>query len=139
MFMGEQQHTIDAKGRLIVPAKYREGLGEKFVVTKGLDQCLQVYPMEEWEKFEKKLEALPSKAMKIVRFFTSGATECELDGQGRIMIPPTLRAYAGLEKEIVSIGVVNKVEIWNRDRWNEYNQNIFEDEDMSDIMNELGL
>jgi len=140
MFKGEYQHSIDTKGRIIVPSKYREGLGEKFVITKGLDHCLCAYPMSEWEVFEEKLRQLPSKAVKIVRFFTSGACDCELDSQGRIMIPSNLREYAGLEKEIVSIGVVNKIEIWNKERWTEYNdEDNFVDNELPDIMAELGI
>ena len=100
MFLGQYQHSIDAKGRLIVPAKFREGLGERFVVTKGLDNCLFAYPQEEWKIFEEKLKQLPLTnpgARKFVRFFFAGAVECELDNQGRIMVPTHLREYAGLK------------------------------------------
>lgn len=125
MFMGEYQHTIDAKGRLIVPSKFRDLLGEHFVVTKGLDSCLFIYPPAEWSAFEEKLKQLPltsSDARKFVRFFFSGALECDLDNQGRIILPPNLRAYAGLKKEIISIGVNNRVEIWDREKWKDYNE-----------------
>lgn len=101
MFRGEHKHTIDAKGRLIIPSDYRELLGEKFVLTKGFEGCLSIYPMTEWEAFEKKLSALPltnKNARTLTRFFVAGATECELDKQGRILIPSTLREFAGLEK-----------------------------------------
>ena len=104
MFMGEYQHSIDAKGRLIVPAKFRDGLGEHFVVTKGLDNCLFAYPQEEWKIFEEKLKQLPltsTGARKFVRFFFAGAVECDLDNQGRIILPSNLREYAGLKKDTV--------------------------------------
>ena len=93
MFMGEYSHTIDTKGRLIIPSKFREELGDEFVLTKGLDGCLSIYPMEQWKIFEKKLEALPltnKNARKFSRFFVAGATTCELDRQGRILVPATM-------------------------------------------------
>ncbi len=123
MFMGEFQHALDDKGRIIVPAKFREGLGPTFVMTRGLDKCLFVYPVSEWEVLEEKLKNLPmtrSDARSFVRFFFSGACECELDKQGRILIPAGLRTYAGLEKDCVVLGVSNRVEIWGSDHWNEY-------------------
>lgn len=121
--MGEYQHTIDPKSRLIVPAKFREDLGERFVATKGLDNCLFVYPMEEWKVLEQKLKALPftkADARAFVRFFFSGATECELDKQGRILIPGNLRDYAKLDKDVVVIGVSSRVEIWSKENWDKY-------------------
>ncbi|MHB8171877.1 MAG: division/cell wall cluster transcriptional repressor MraZ [Thermincolia bacterium] len=124
MFMGEYQHTIDPKGRLIVPAKFREGLGENFVATKGLDNCLFVYPMEEWQALEQKFKSLPftkADARAFVRFFFSGASECELDKQGRILLPANLREYAKLDKDVVVIGVSSRVEIWSKDQWEQYN------------------
>lgn len=136
MFLGEYQHTIDAKGRLIVPAKFREALGSPFVVTKGLDQCLFAYPHSEWKAFEEKLKQLPltsADGRKFVRFFFAGAAECELDNQGRIILPPNLREYASLKKDIVTIGVNNRVEIWNKDNWKTYN------EEDNFISNELAL
>lgn len=123
MFMGEYQHNLDDKGRVIVPSKFREGLGDNFVMTRGLDHCLFVYPQPEWEILEAKLKSLPmtrADARSFVRFFFSGATECELDKQGRIVIPPLLRDYAHLEKDIVVLGVSNRVEIWSRDDWEPY-------------------
>ncbi len=122
--MGEYAHTIDAKGRLIIPARFREGLGDSFVVTKGLDNCLFVYPQQEWAALEQKLKSLPftrADARAFVRFFFSGATECELDKQGRILIPANLRDYARLSKDVVVLGVSSRVEIWSRERWDEYN------------------
>ncbi|NLK08838.1 MAG: division/cell wall cluster transcriptional repressor MraZ [Firmicutes bacterium] len=123
MFMGEWQHTIDAKGRLIIPARFREQLGERFVVTRGLDHCLFVYPLTEWAILEAKLKSLPltqSDARRFVRFLFSGASECELDKQGRINLPNNLKAYAGLEKDAVIIGVSNRVEIWASQSWQTY-------------------
>ncbi len=123
--MGEYQHTIDPKGRLIVPARLREGLGEKFVATKGLDNCLFVYPMDEWKLLEQKLKSLPftrADARSFVRFFFSGATECEVDKQGRILIPANLREYAKLDKDVVLLGVSSRVEIWSKDLWENYSR-----------------
>ncbi|MGI6225216.1 MAG: division/cell wall cluster transcriptional repressor MraZ [Peptococcales bacterium] len=123
MFMGEYQHTIDDKGRLIMPAKFREGLGEKFVVTKGLDGCLFVYPMEEWQVLEQKLRNLPftkADARAFARFFFSGATECEFDKQGRILLPTNLRDHGKLQKDVFIIGVSTRLEIWSREVWEDY-------------------
>ncbi|MNZ47972.1 cell division protein MraZ [compost metagenome] len=123
MFMGEFQHSIDEKGRIIIPAKFRDLLGTSFVVTRGLDQCLFVYPMEEWGVMEQKLKALPlmkSDARAFTRFFFSGATECEWDKQGRVNLPGNLRQYAKLEKDCVILGVSNRVEIWSKDTWEQY-------------------
>ncbi|RCW70809.1 MraZ protein [Saliterribacillus persicus] len=123
MFMGEYQHNIDTKGRIIVPAKFREDLGDTFVITRGLDQCLFAYPMDEWHVLEEKLKKLPmtkKDARAFTRFFFSGAVECEVDKQGRINIPSSLRTYATMEKECVVIGVSNRIEIWSKDKWNDY-------------------
>lgn len=123
MFMGEYQHNIDTKGRMIVPAKFREELGKRFVVTRGLDTCLFVYPMDEWKILEEKLKKLPltkKDARAFTRFFFSGAVECEVDKQGRINIPQPLRTYASLDKECVVIGVSNRLELWQADLWDTY-------------------
>ena len=123
MFMGEFQHSLDDKGRMIVPVKFREELGATFVMTRGLDKCLFVYPMSEWEILESKLKSLPmtrADARSFVRFFFSGASECELDKQGRVLIPAGLREYAGLTKDCVVLGVSNRVEIWAQDSWKAY-------------------
>ena len=119
MLMGEYQHNIDAKGRLIVPSKFREELGEKFVVTRGMDGCLFGYPLNEWSQLEAKLQEMPlakKDARTFVRFFYSAATECEIDKQGRINIPANLRTHASLEKGCVVIGVSNRIEIWSDER-----------------------
>lgn len=123
MFMGEFEHTIDTKGRIIVPAKFREGLGEKFVVTRGLDRCLFAYPLEEWGILEEKLKKLPltkKDARAFTRFFFSGAIECVVDRQGRINIPQPLRKYAKLNKDCTVIGVSNRIEFWSTEIWEDY-------------------
>ncbi|WP_078554863.1 division/cell wall cluster transcriptional repressor MraZ [Bacillus alkalicellulosilyticus] len=123
MFMGEYRHNVDEKGRLIIPAKFRDELGDSFVITRGLDRCLFVYPQEEWTQMENKLKSLPftkKDARAFTRFFFSGATECELDKQGRVNIVSPLREFAELEKECVVIGVSNRVEIWSKGIWEEY-------------------
>jgi MraZ protein len=123
MFMGEYQHSLDDKGRIIIPAKFRDALGSSFVITRGLDNCLFVYPNEEWATMESKLKALPlmkSDARAFTRFFLSGATECELDKQGRANLPANLREHAQLTQQAVVIGVSNRVEIWSKERWDAY-------------------
>lgn len=123
MFMGEYHHNVDTKGRLIVPAKFRDNLGESFILTRGLDQCLFGYPRDEWKIIEEKLKNLPltkKDARAFTRFFFSGATECEIDKQGRINIATPLTNYAKLEKECVVLGVSNRIEIWNKEIWEEY-------------------
>lgn len=123
MFMGEYQHTIDDKGRLIIPSKFREELGETFIITRGLDQCIFVYPLSEWEIIEQKLKVLPftkKDARAFTRFFFSGAAECQLDKQGRASITSPLRQYANLDKDCVVIGVSNRIEIWSKTEWATY-------------------
>jgi len=141
MFKGQYNHTIDVKGRLIVPAKYREGLGEEFVVTKGLDGCLVAYPQEEWKVFEEKFQStsqLSTNVRKLQRFFFSGAADCEVDKQGRILLPAILREFAGLEKDVVFAGARDKVEIWSSERWMDANE--FDDmEDVADELAEMGI
>ena len=122
MFMGEYSHTVDAKGRLIIPSKFREELGESFVVTRGMDGCLFIYSGEAWEKFEQKLATLPlvsKEARAFTRFFVSGAASCELDRQGRILVPATLREYAGLTKDVILAGSLDHIEVWSKERWAE--------------------
>ena len=141
MFMGEYNHTIDTKGRVIVPSKFRETLGEEFVVTKGLDGCLFVYDNQEWTAFEEKLKALPitnKDARAFVRFFLAGAAGVEVDKQGRILLPASLREFAALEKDVVLIGVGSRIEIWSRERWEDTAS--FDDMDtIAEHMAELGL
>ncbi len=142
MFIGEYQHALDPKNRIIVPAKLRDGLGNKFVITKGLDGCLYAYPLEEWEILENKLKTLPltnKDARAFVRFFFSGACEIELDKQGRGLIPQNLKEYAGIEKDIVSIGVLSRVEIWSKEKWNNYNESAIDFDSIAEKMNDLGI
>lgn len=142
MFIGEYNHALDSKNRMIVPAKLREGLGNKFVITKGLDGCLYAYPLEEWKILENKLKTLPltnKDARAFVRFFFSGACEIELDRQFRGLIPQNLKEYAGIEKDIVSIGVLSRVEIWSREKWDEYNNSDVDFDSIAEKMNELGI
>ncbi len=143
MFMGEYNHTIDAKGRFIIPAKFRETLGDKFIVTKGLDGCLFVYPKSEWSLFEEKLKVLPltnKDARQFTRFFLAGAAACEVDKQGRILLPQVLRDFAQLEKEVVLIGVASRVEIWSKINWEQsistYNDDMNE---IAEKMESLGF
>lgn len=143
MFIGEHQHSLDEKGRLIIPSKFREDLGLEFVMTKGLDSCLFVYPKNEWQIIENKLKALPltnKDARAFVRFFFSGATECSLDKQGRVLIPNNLREHSKLDKDAVVIGVSTRIEIWSKEEWNNY----IEDDNLSydaiaEKMAELGI
>lgn len=143
MFIGEYSHTIDTKGRLSMPARFRGLLGAHFIVTKGLDQSLFVYPEDEWKILEEKLKKLPltnQNARAFVRFFFSGATECELDQQGRIRIPSNLREHASLEKEVVVIGVGTRVEIWSQKVWSNYNNDDkLSYDEIADKMQELGI
>ena len=123
MFMGEYQHNIDTKGRIIVPAKYREHVEDVFVITRGLDQCLFGYPMEEWRRLEEKVRSLPvtkKDARAFARFFFSGAVECEIDKQGRINLPENLLNYAKIEKECMILGVSSRIEIWGQSVWDDY-------------------
>lgn len=141
MFMGEYNHTVDAKGRLIVPSKFREQLGDEFVVTKGLDGCLFVYENTEWKALEEKLHALPltnANARKFSRFFLAGATTCEVDKQGRILLPAVLRDFAKIDKDAVLVGVGSRIEIWSKDAWNE--SNTYDDmEEIAENMEGLGI
>ena len=118
MFYGANYNTLDAKGRLIVPKQFREQLGESFMMTKGLDGCLYVFPMNEWNSFEEKLAALPltnKNARAVVRHFAAGATLCEMDKQGRILVPEVLRDFAHLQREVVVEGSMKRIEIWSRE------------------------
>ncbi|MBU5487570.1 division/cell wall cluster transcriptional repressor MraZ [Clostridium sp. MSJ-8] len=142
MFIGEYQHSLDSKNRIIVPSKLRDELGTKFVITKGLDGCLYAYPLDEWKKLEDKMKTLPltnKDARAFVRFFFSGACEVEIDKQGRGLIPQNLKEYAAIEKEIVSIGVLQRVEIWSKERWNEYNESDIDFDSIAEKMSDLGI
>lgn len=128
MLIGEYQHSIDPKGRVIVPARFREDLGDGFFVTKGLDGCLFVLSPKEWSKLEARIGAMPiSKARGLQRFFFSGAVEAQPDRQGRILLPQPLRDYAGLTKDVTFIGASNRAEIWDTDRWISFNSTLTQD------------
>lgn len=123
MFIGEYHHTIDEKGRIIIPAKFRDDLGSSFVVTRGIENCLFVYSLNHWNEICDKLNLLPftkKDARNFIRFFMSGATTVELDKQGRINISSPLIGYAGLEKDCVIIGTGDRLEIWSLEAWNDF-------------------
>ena len=141
LLIGEYEHSLDVKGRLIMPAKLRADMGERFIVTKGLDGCLFAFSQKEWENFETKLKALPlsdKNARNFVRFFLSGATECEIDKQGRFLIPNNLRIAANLEKEVIIIGVGTRLELWNKTTWEKCDEDISADE-IAENMSLLGI
>lgn len=140
MFMGEYDHTIDVKGRVIIPSKFREDLSDEFVITAGLDGCLFVYPMIEWERFIDELKRLPGskEVRQLQRYFMAGAAACDMDKQGRVLIPNKLREHGEIEKDVVLVGVINKIEIWSQERWNSNNN--YEDVDqIAEKMAEFGL
>lgn len=143
MFIGEYNHSLDPKNRLIIPAKFREQLGESFVMTKGLDNCLFVYSTEEWRIVEEKLKTLPmtnKDARAFVRFFFAGASECEIDKQGRTLIPANLKEYADIDKDVVIIGVSTRIEIWSLEQWNKFNNDAdISYEDVAEKMSQLGI
>lgn len=139
MFKGEYNHTIDTKGRLIIPAKFREELGEAFVITRGLDGCLYIYGNDEWRAFEENLRTLPPNkdSRALVRFFSAGAADVEVDKQGRILIPANLREAAGLNKDVVLAGVAARIEVWSKEKWD---ANIYDDMDeIAEKMADMGL
>lgn len=141
MFKGEYNHTIDEKGRLIIPAKFREELGNEFVVTRGLDGCLFGYNNSEWEVFEGKLRALPltnKDARAFQRYMLAGAASVEIDKQGRILLPQSLRTFAGLEKDVVLIGVAGRIEIWNKDIYEKASA-ADDMEEIAEKMSDLGI
>ncbi len=142
MFIGEYEHSVDTKGRVIMPAKLREDIGDKFILTKGLDGCLFAYSQKEWTNFEEKLKTLPltnKNAREFIRFFLAGAIECEIDKQGRFLIPGNLRSYSKLDKEIVIIGVGTRIEIWNKQEWMQNEENISADEIAENMDKLLGI
>ncbi len=143
MLIGEFEHSIDTKGRLILPAKIKDDLGKEFIITKGLDGCLFGYSLTEWNKFAEKLKTLPltnKNTRDFVRFFLSGAVEEETDKQGRFLVPANLREYASLTKDAVIIGVGTRIEIWDKKKWEEYNSedNLSVDK-IAEKMSEIGI
>lgn len=137
MFMGEYNYTIDDKGRLTIPSKFREKLGSNFIVTRGLDKCLFVYPKEEWDNVISKYKELPNTkdARAFMRFFLSGADQNDFDKQGRINIVSSLKSYANLTKDCVIIGVNERIEIWDKESWNKFITD--NEENLSDIAEKL--
>ena len=141
MFIGEYRHNIDEKGRLIVPAKLRDQLGKEFIATKGLDKCLYLYPMSEWKRVEDQLREkimTDPQSRKIVRFFLAGAVSCELDKQGRVLIPAQLREYAGIDKDVILAGMLSRLEIWDEKNWDEANT-VGDMDEMALAMAEMGI
>ena len=143
MLLGEYNHNIDEKGRLIIPAKLREGLGDSFVICNGLEGCLFVYSQEEWNKFVVELESLPrmiKDARMFKRYFFGSANEGSFDRQGRVLVPTSLRKAAHLEKEVVLVGVQDRVEIWDKALWEEKSQISEEDLDaIAERMEAIGI
>lgn len=149
MFKGEHSQKMDTKGRVIVPAKFREQLGGELVITRGLDDCLFAYSKEAWGVLEEKLSSLPfadKKVRSFNRFFLAGATDLEADKLGRILMPPALRKFANLDKEVVWVGVGDRIEIWDIDKWNEQMALYLEGDDveeriqdLADYMAEMGI
>ncbi|MBI4692200.1 MAG: division/cell wall cluster transcriptional repressor MraZ [Candidatus Terrybacteria bacterium] len=142
MLIGEYKHSLDPKKRVAIPAKFRKEIGEKAVVTRGLDQCLFVYPMSEWEKVAEKLSELPTGSAdtrNFVRLFLSGATDVEIDALGRILIPDYLKQFAGLKEKVVIVGVHKRLEIWNEENWENYRQRLEKQTDiLAEKLGELG-
>lgn len=142
MLIGEYYHSLDPKGRVTIPSKFREDLNE-FVMTKGLDECLFLYPNSEWEKIENKLKELPmtNKAVRsFVRTFFSGACDCAIDKQGRVLIPQNLRDYANIKDSSVIVGLSNRAEIWSQENWEKYNsEEGLNYEELAEKMSELGI
>jgi len=142
MFLGDYQHTLDAKGRVSLPAKFRADMTGKLVVASGLDECLYVYPAEEYERFVEDLvlqEDFEPRVRKVRRFFTAGAVEVEFDSAGRISLPQKLRDYAGLGKEVAVIGNGNRIEIWDAAKWNSYSEAGERIEDLAKELADAGL
>ena len=136
---GTYEHSIDAKGRLFIPAKLREELGVTFYLAMGVDECLAIYPQETWNRFTEKFASLPMSQSAAMRPLFANASKCELDSQGRIVIPQKLRKYAGLEKDVVIIGVNDRAEIWSADTWNAQEEEEMTPEKMAACMAELGF
>lgn len=137
MFKGEYNHTLDAKGRLVVPSKVRDELGSQFVITKAFDQCLYIFPEASWEKFVEKINGLPAsqeKVRRVQRRFIGSSADCEPDKQGRFLIPTNLREYAGITKDVVLVGLSDRLEVWSQEKWDEY---CSEDDSIDDIAGDL--
>ena len=136
---GEYQHTLDAKGRLFIPAKLREGLGEVFYVTISMDECLSAYSLENWAAFQEKYNELPMSKARRMRPIFANAARCELDGQGRILLPQKLRDFASLKKNVTVVGVSNHSEFWDSEKWNSLEMDELTPENIAAVMEELGF
>lgn len=143
MFYGEYSHSLDTKGRMNIPAKFRDKLSEPFYMTSGMDGCLFVFAETEWNEFEEKILSIPLSSKNgryFQRLFLSGAADCTLDKQGRVNVPPHLRKYAGLEKDAIIIGVGKRIEIWSKDKWDAYSDpESIDFDEMAERMAELGI
>lgn len=141
MLIGEYSHNLDAKGRVSIPAKFRDDLGGTFVLSKGLEGCLRAYSASEWEGFQNELLALKGEEGRLIqRFFFAGAAECEIDAQGRAVIPPKFREYAQLNKELVIVGMTSCAEIWAKESWDKYNERSESEADkIREIAEKLGI
>ena len=143
MFIGEYPYTIDQKKRVAIPSKFRKALGKKAIITRGLDSCLVVYPVGEWEKLARKLESLPESkvdARGFARIMLSGAVDVELDKLGRILIPDYLKSYSSLKKNVAVLGHSNRIEIWDQDKWESYKKKTEKEiGDMASRLQELGI
>ena len=141
MFTGSYEHTVDAKGRLIVPSKFREELGEKFIITFGLDGCLYMYPMNKWEDFVKQLSGLPGgkQSRELQRYFLASAVESEIDKQGRTLLPATLREKVNIEKNVMIVGMMGKIEIWDKELWDNNNAEFGDINEIAERLAEYNL
>lgn len=143
MLLGEYQHNLDPKGRLAIPVKFRENLQSGAIITRGLDSCLFVFAPKEWQALAEKLIALPlaqANSRAFVRLMLAGATDVEVDSQGRVLVPDYLRKYAGLKKEAVVAGLYNRIEIWDKENWNRYKQKTEgASEEIAEKLGELGI
>lgn len=136
---GTYEHSLDAKGRLFIPAQLRKELGDTLYVTMGMDGCLAVYPQETWNRFTERYSSLPMSQSKSMRVLFANAAKCEPDSQGRIVVPQKLRAFAALEKDAVIIGVHDRAEIWSAERWSGQEENEMTPERMNAVLDGLGL
>lgn len=141
MFTGSYEHTVDSKGRIIVPSRFREELGETFVITLGLDGCLFMYPMKKWEEFVSQLQTLPANAegRKFQRYFLAAASESEIDKQGRTLLPASLREKVGIAKNIMLIGMMGRIEIWNKELWDKNNEELGDMNEVAEHLAEFNL
>jgi MraZ protein len=143
MLIGEFKHNLDQKGRVSIPAKFRQKFAEGLILTRGIDQCVFGFPKPEWEKVVNKITNLPlsqANARAFARLMLSGAFEAEIDNQGRVLIPEVLRKYAHLEKKVVIVGMYNRVEIWDEKKWEEYKKQSEENsQEIAERLSDLGI